>query len=346
VNTESIPRSSLAPVALGGRVLAQDLRDADGRIVFRKGRVLRASDYDALCLAPWEELHLVRVGPDDLAEEEAGQRLAQAAGGPGTRPGAPAGGQWSLLSRHRGILEVRVAALARVNSVEGIGVYTLYDGQVVDAGETVARAKIVPFAIATAALERAESMAVEGDGLVAVRGFFPMRVAAIVSESLGAPAATRFRDALGEKVAWFGAELLAPAFVPAESAALATALLGARDMSAEIIVVAGTRAKDPLDPVYDALRRSGAQLVRVGVPAHPGSLSWLARLGDVPLLGMPSCGLFSQATIFDLLLPRILAGEDIGVAELAALGHGGFLTRDMAFRFPPYRPAKERGEVE
>jgi len=84
---------------------------------------------------------------------------------------------------------------------------------------------------------------------------------------------------------------------------------------------------------------------RHGVPAHPGSLFWLAYLADVPLLGMPACGLFSQATVFDLVLPRVLAGERVGRAWLAELGHGGFLTRDMAFRFPPYRPAAGRGEV-
>jgi len=45
------------------------------------------------------------------------------------------------------------------------------------------------------------------------------------------------------------------------------------------------------------------------------------------------------------VLPRVLAGERVGRAWLAELGHGGFLTRDMAFRFPPYRPAAGRGEV-
>ena len=59
-----------------------------------------------------------------------------------------------------------------------------------------------------------------------------------------------------------------------------------------------------------------------------------------------ACGLFSKATVFDLVLPRILAGECITSESLAELGHGGVLTRDMAFRFPPYRPTRGRGEVE
>jgi hypothetical protein len=60
---------------------------------------------------------------------------------------------------------------------------------------------------------------------------------------------------------------------------------------------------------------------------------------------MPTCGTFSRATVFDLVLPRVLAGERITSASLAALGHGGMLTREMAYRFPAYRDASPRGEV-
>jgi hypothetical protein len=61
---------------------------------------------------------------------------------------------------------------------------------------------------------------------------------------------------------------------------------------------------------------------------------------------MPSCGLFSRATVFDLVLPRLLAGLPVDSAWLASLGVGGLLTRDVAARFPPYRPRQERGAVD
>src|SRR5581483_2998081 len=114
---------------------------------------------------------------------------------------------------------------------------------------------------------------------------------------------------------------------------------------AEVIVLAGTKAMDPLDPAFLALDRLGVRLERYGVPAHPGSLFWIARYRDIPLLGMPSCGLFSQATVFDLVLPRVLAGERVGREELARLGHGGLLGRDVAFRFPRYRATSGRGKI-
>jgi hypothetical protein len=75
-------------------------------------------------------------------------------------------------------------------------------------------------------------------------------------------------------------------------------------------------------------------------------LLWLAEWNGVPVVGMPTCGLFAQATVFDLVIARVLTGDPVGRRELASLGHGGYLTRDMAFRLPAYRAQAERGAVE
>lgn len=333
---------ALAP----GMILAHDVRDAAGRIVLAKGEVLAAGSISQLQSLDWNELHLLIPGVTDILEGEAGSRLAAAAAGDGVAVRAPAAGAWPLESMHRGILEVRQPALEAVNLVEGLCVYTLYDGQVVDRGETVARAKIVPFAVDVATLAHGESAARAAHGVVSVRAFRPTVIGAVVQESLGARAMARFEQALGEKVEWFGSRLLAPAFVAPGPRAVTKGLARVLAEGAQVVALAGSRPMDPLDPAFEALASIGARLERHGVPAHPGSLFWLARAGDVPILGMPACGLFSQATVFDLVLPRLLTGERIGARDLAALGHGGFLTRDMAFRFPPYRAARERGAVE
>ncbi len=163
--------------------------------------------------------------------------------------------------------------------------------------------------------------------------------------SLTPRARSRFETVLREKLAWFGAPLAGLAYPDAEAAALARAVEESIAAGARIVVVAGANALDPLDPVFTAIERLDGQVVRNGVPAHPGSLLWVARVGSVPVLGMPGCGMFSQATLFDLLLPRLLAGETVGPTELAAYGHGGLLGREMAFRFPPYRAGRDRGTL-
>jgi molybdopterin biosynthesis enzyme len=181
---------------------------------------------------------------------------------------------------------------------------------------------------------------------VGVRPFVPARIGAVVQEPLAAQALERFERALCEKVRWFGSELLAPRVAAPAARAVAEAIDEQIDLGARIVAVAGSKAMDELDPAFRALDELGARRERHGVPAHPGSLFWLASLRDVAIVGLPTCGLYSQATVFDLVMPRILTGETIDARALAQLGHGGLLTRDVAHRFPPYRPSRQRGALE
>jgi hypothetical protein len=341
-----LERASVRGEALNGLVLSEEMRGDDGRPIFAKGHVIAEKDVTTLLGMSWSRLHLVALDDGEIHESVAGQRIAEAAAGEGIAVGKLSGGHWPLTATVRGILDVSLDAMRMVNTIDGPCVYSVFRGQVVDAGELVARAKITPFALDEARVCEAESVAQRAGGLVRVRPFRAMRIGAVVREALGEKGMTRFREALGEKVAWLGSELLEPRFVADDPDAIGRAIVGLIDDGAEIIALAGTKAMDLLDPAFAALNQIDAQIERHGVPAHPGSLFWLARRGDVPIIGMPTCGLFSQATVFDLVLPRMLTGERIGRAELADLGHGGLLTREMAFRFPPYRRSSDRGQVE
>jgi hypothetical protein len=330
---------------LVGWVLAHDVRDSAGALLGRKGERLDAAGAARLVAGARGEVHLLEMEPGDLHEDPAGERVARAVAGPGVSVRESSGGQWAIVSGHRGILRVAVAPLAAVNGLEGASVYTLFDGQVVDAGEVVARAKVTPLVISEAVVREVEERARAAGGCVTVRPFERRPVAAVAPASLAPRPRARFEAVLREKLDWLGAPLARLEYADSEAAALGRALEGAIAAGARILVVAGANALDPLDPVFAAIERLGGRLVRNGVPAHPGSLLWVARVGAVPVIGMPGCGMFSQATLFDLLLPRLLAGEGIGPEELAAYGHGGLLGRDMAFRFPPYRAGRERGTL-
>lgn len=343
---QRLRRDSLGRAPIAGLVLTTDVRDAAGQVVLPKGHVLAAADATSLASGRWDVLHLVGLEPGDVYEAEAGERLARAVAGPGVTVGECTGGQWPLRAAHRGVLEVNAAGLAAVNACADLSVYTLFDGQVVDAGESVARAKVIPFALAGDVLAEGERSARGGTPIVAVRPFLPRRVAALVHETVPARVAERFKAGFGEKVAWFGGTLAEPRFVEADPGRVTTGLAALLSEAPDLVVVAGSRTMDPLDPIFAALDAVGARMVRRGMPAHPGSLCWVAACGATTIVGMPTCGVFSQATIFDLILTWVFAGVPLDPARLAQLGHGGFLTRDMAFRFPPYRHARDRGEVE
>lgn len=321
-------------------VVAHPVRNAAGtRFVLRKGDILSALDVEPLQELGERELHLLAADPGEIHEVDAGLRLARAVAGPGIVLRGPAESQYTLLSSHRGLLRVDADRLHRINALDGISVLTRFDAQPVDAGEELAGAKVTPFLIPEATIQEVERIAEESPPLC-VRPFRPMRVATMVLERVDLRARERFQAALEHKLDWFGSELvMLRESRPGEP--YAHALRDVLAVKPDVIMAAGASSLDPLEPLFGALEEVGAEIVKHGVPVHPGSLFWIAYVGPIPLFGLSSCEMFSQKTILDLVLPRLFAGEPIGKDDLVQLGLGGMLGREMAFRFPPYGPVTD-----
>ena len=49
----------------------------------------------------------------------------------------------------------------------------------------------------------------------------------------------------------------------------------------------------------------------------------VSYLDGVPVCGLPGCVMYAKRTIFDLLLPRLLADDPITADDIARLGEGG-----------------------
>src|SRR5205809_777462 len=130
------------------RVLCHDVRDGAGKVAVAKGARLTSKAAETLLATPWEEIHLLALEPGDLHEEEGGRRLGAAAVGEGVEVKGYGGGQWTLTANRRGLLKIRRGPLADANALEGISIFTLFDGQPVEPGETVAKCKVTPLVIA------------------------------------------------------------------------------------------------------------------------------------------------------------------------------------------------------
>ena len=321
-------------------MLARDIVVGGRR--WTKGRRLSAVDLDA-----WAADPSVGVGPvtvivldeGDLHEDDAALQLADAVAGPGLTRRGPSQSRVDLLAEHDGVLHVRAAALERLNRLDPLEVFTRLDGSIVAAGDLVASVKVAPHVVDGSVVAAGARIAAGGRRpLVRVARFRPMRVAVIVKESLRAADRPRFETSVRDKVESLGSTIVAIEYVADEEAPVHTALAGwSRGRGrADVILTAGGRSTDPSDPFFAAIDALGGRVVRHGVPAHPGSMLWLARIGRTAILGLPTCGAYSKATAADLLLPRLLTGEPPTRRTVSHLGHGGVLTREMRFRFPPY----------
>lgn len=325
---------------LVGAVLARDLRLGEER--WSKGRRLTAADLGALAAAPLDlalpETTVLVIEPGELHEDEAAVRLAAAVRGPGLTLRGPVQSRVDLVAAHDGVVHVDLAAVERIDRLDPLEVFTVLDGQAVTAGALVASVKVAPHVVDERVVAAGERVAGRSGAVVRVAPYRPHRVGVLVKETISGAARTRFEASVRAKVESLGSEVVAVDYVPDDAGAVTDAMrpLVRGRGRADLILTAGGASTDPTDAFFVAIDRLGGRMVRHGVPAHPGSMLWIARVSRVGILGLPTCGAYSKATAADLILPRLLTGEPVTRATVARLGHGGILTRSMRFRFPPY----------
>ena len=338
MRVERVSPGRRAPSRLVGAVLARDL--TVGRARWSKGRRLSVEDLAALASAPLGQPVSVLV-PDgsELHEDEAAVRLATAVAGPGLTVRGPVQSRVDLLAAAPGVLNVRIAELERLNRIDPLEVFTGFDGQVVEAGDLVASVKVAPHLVETTIVDDGVRITDFGtQPLFWVAPFIPGRVGVIVKESVRATAKERFEASVRAKVEGLGSTIVRIEYVEDDVDAMEDALAAFTNgpEPVDLVLTAGAASTDPEDATFLAIAALGGRVVRRGVPAHPGSMLWLARVGQTAILGLPTCGAYSKATAADLLLPRLLSGEPASERTVAKLGHGGILTRSQRFRFPPY----------
>jgi hypothetical protein len=337
VKPESLQGARLSADGIEGAVLAQTLLVPGDhhRVLLLKGRILTREDWPVVAGARVDELHVVRMEPGDVHEDEAARRLARVVAGPGVIVHGPVESQVRLSAEVNGIFKVDVQGLQALNSIQDVSIFTLFDGQLVSKGKTIAGVKVTPFVVPQSRLREAERVVAGVEGVIRVLAFQPMRVGVLVRERLDPAQREKFQASIEMKVAWFGSSISEIRYVADDLAAVEVAVSGLlRD--ADLLLTAGANATDPLDPTLVALEGLGARMEKQGAPAHPGSAVWLAYLSDKPIFGVAACGMFSRATVLDLILPRLFTGARVTADDFNRLGHGGLLSKDMAFRFPAY----------
>ncbi|TMF84721.1 MAG: hypothetical protein E6I08_15215 [Chloroflexi bacterium] len=311
-----------------GRVLTHDLGPD-----LRKGTVLE--ERHLARIREQKEVHLMQLDPGDVHEDAAALHIGHALAGDGVEVTGPVQSQVRLLAARRGLLRVAAAAVDEANHVPWVSVFTVVDGQAVEKGDEVAGAKVIPVAVPAGVLEELDRVAARS-AIVQVLPFKPLRTAIVVTERLKPKARELFGSAVRRKLGWYGAQLLWTREVARAGAPVRDAYQAAREAGAELVVFAGASSIDPLDAAYEELQAAGGKVLRVGAPSHPGSMLWLGRLAEAPVLGIASCAGFGKNTSLDLVLPFVFAYGRAEPEDFIRLGHGGLVEAGAGRRFPPY----------
>ena len=144
----------------------------------------------------------------------------------------------------------------------------------------------------------------------------------------------KFGPVLHKKFTDLGSRVMGQTLTPDDGDLTRDAILDFIRGGADMVVVTGGMSVDPDDRTPASIRAAGGVVECYGAPTFPGAMFMLAHVGEVPVLGLPGCVMYHKASIFDLIVPRLLAGVKVGAADIAALGHGGYCAGCGECRYP------------
>lgn len=312
-----------------GHILGHNVSHAERRVL-KKGRHLGEAELSELARLGHEHVYVAMLEPDDVEEDAAALRIAEALGKAGPLSVEPAyGGRVSLRAPANGVLSVQRELLLRLNLVDGVTLATLPDHEWVAPGQLVATLKVIPFALPGAHVSTAQALAERR--VLGFRELSPRRVSILVSGAASRRSRLfeAYRASLAERVSALGPHAISAEYVPLggdpeRDLSLAIGLELEREVDL-LIVVGETATMDADDIGPRAIRCAGGVVDAVGAPVFPGNLLLLGHRGRSIILGAPGCIRSRDANVVDLLLPRLLLGDRLGQSDVAALAHGGLL---------------------
>jgi molybdenum cofactor synthesis domain-containing protein len=320
--------------AIGMR-LAHDLtRIIPGQFkgrLFKRGHVVTEADIPNLLDIGKEHIYIMELGANELHEDDAAIRMAEALYGDELQLSEPHEGKVSIKSTLLGLAVVDASIVEAINGLGEIALATVKTNTVVKPGEPIAATRAIPLVVPKTKVEAVERLAVEyrqayaGAAPLRVRPFRKLRVGLLTTggEVFNGRIEDKFGPAVRSKLEAFGSEVAEQRFAPDDRQTIVKEIHYLLEQRYDMILVTGGMSVDPDDRTPGAIKASGADIVSYGTPMLPGSMLLIGYLNGVPIMGLPGCVMHDPYTSFDVLLPRILAGDIIVRDDIVSMGYGG-----------------------
>jgi molybdenum cofactor cytidylyltransferase len=322
-----------------GAILAHSVRHQGG--MFKKGRTLTADDIALLAGSGVTTVFAAKLGADDVAEDEAAAKVARITGAQGTTAQAPFTGRANLHATCHGLAIVdteRVKALNRLH--ESLTLATVQPFSIVEEREMVATVKVIPFAVPRHVLENALAI-IGNEPLIRVEAFRNKHVGLVITKlpQTKPSIVAKSEESIRERTNALGGTLQAVRIVSHGIAEVASAIGELQALHCDPILVFGASAiVDRGDIIPMAVMKAGGRVLHLGMPVDPGNLMMFGALGDVPVIGVPSCARSPKLNGFDWVLARVMADVPVTREDIMDMGAGGLLAEI------PTRPTPREGK--
>jgi molybdenum cofactor synthesis domain-containing protein len=283
-----------------------------------------------------EHLYVLDLSGGLLHEDDAALRIANAICGDNLSWTQPKEGKSSILSQSDGLLKIDVDILLQINRLDDIIVSTLKNAYPCRKGQIVAATRIIPLVISEDRIAELDHITHGAESVLQVRPFRKLKFGGVVtgSEIYNGLIKDEFDQFVARKAQQYGCEMIKKIVVPDDTDAIADAIRELCDIGCELILATGGLSVDPDDVTRRGVRKSGAKIINYGSPVLPGAMVLYAKRDNITILGLPACVFYHPTTIYDILLPRILADEPITKDTFAEMGHGGLCLDCEECRYP------------
>ncbi len=311
-----------------GKVLVHDLTQIIPGVFkgsrFKKGHIITEDDVDTLFSMGKKHIYVVDKEDTDIHEDEAAIRIAKAAAGRGIRFTSPGEGKIELIADMDGLLKINTPMLNQLIDQDEIMFASIHENQIVKEGKKVAATRVIPLFVSQDIVQGAEELLSNGPMVEVI----PLRSLTIGMVTTGSEIYSgKIKDSFGpileKKFSDLGSNVVTQLIADDDENMIADHIHKLIEDGVDMICVTGGMSVDPDDKTPTGIRRAGGDIVAYGAPVLPGAMFMLAYIGKTPILGLPGCVMYSRVSIFDLIVPRILAGEVPTRADIKKLAHGG-----------------------
>lgn len=312
-----------------GHVLCHDItqiiKGITKDVAFKKGHIIKEEDIPVLLSLGKDNIYIWEKSEGMLHEDEAADILFNICKGKNMTGSDVKEGKIDLIAEVDGLLQIDVNRLNMINSLGEMMIATRHNNFPVKKGDKLAGTRIIPLIIEEEKIEEAIKIG-KNEPLLNIIEFKQKKVGIVTTgnEVYYGRIKDTFGPVIVEKLSEYNAEVLGQEIVNDDLEKITCAINKVLDKGADMVVCTGGMSVDPDDLTPSAIKSTGAKIISYGAPVLPGAMFLLAYYKDnIPIVGLPGCVMYSKRTIFDLVLPRIMADVKLDNKHLAAMGHGG-----------------------
>lgn len=303
---------------------------------FKKGHIIKEEDIQVLLDMGKEHLYVWENKEGMLHENDAAVILGEICKNDNMITSEISEGKIEIIADCDGLFRIDTDKLLEINSLGEIIIATRHTNYPVKKGDILAGTRVIPLVIEEEKMLKAKEVS-GGKPIMELLPYRKMKVGVVTtgSEVYHKRIKDTFTPVIIEKIESYGLQLCGHKIADDDKQMIIEAIKELKDSGADMIICTGGMSVDPDDLTPSAIKECGANLVTYGAPVLPGAMFLLAYFEDeTPVLGLPGCVMYAKTTIFDLVLPRIVAGIKIDKKDLAGLGHGGLCFKCAKCSYP------------